>query len=231
MPDPLVLRCPHCQHLLHLPEEYLGKIVSCLECKQPFRAPIREHGVLTQPQALPKARGVPARFFIPVFGLLLLGTAGTAVNAYFLADNDAAKQYVNSTLDNLFTKEPPEAKDWKAADANAKTKPDEAELKRREEVGEKFRREQHKKLEALTDSVPMSKGWRVAGLVTSLFTLLGGVAFLVRRGYMIALVGCIAAAVNSPYLGCCFIGGIVAIWSIMALISEEGRQYFGRSNR
>ena len=53
-------------------------------------------------------------------------------------------------------------------------------------------------------------------------------AFLVRRGYGLAFLGCFAAAFNSPDLGCCFIGGIVAIWGVLALISDEGRRYFGR---
>ena len=181
---------------------------------------------LTLPIALTPARGVPARFFVPVFGLLLLGVAGVAVNAYLMADPAATRQYQKNVLDFLATKEPPEAKDWKAADA--KKKPDEAELKRREDVSEAFRREQQKKLDDLTAKLPPSNAIRIFGLAASTLTLLGGLAFLVRRGYPLAFLGCFAAALNSPDLGCCFVGGIVAIWGLLALISEEGRRYFGR---
>jgi hypothetical protein len=165
---------------------------------------------------------------VPVFGLLLLGVAGVAVNAYFITYPAAAQEYYKNALDFLVTKEPPEAKEWKAADAAQNRKPDDAELKRREEVSEAFRREQQKKLDDAAASLPPATVLRSFSLAASTLTLLGGLAFLVRRGYVLAFLGCAAAVINSPDLGCCFVGVIVAAWGLMALISEEGRRYFGR---
>jgi hypothetical protein len=232
MADPIVIACPHCKHLLHLPEDYLGRVVSCLECKSPFRAPVRDGGALTEPVPMRKARGVPAKLFIPLVGLLVLGFSGVILNGYLYyiteKDPEAAKAFVKASLSNLFENEPPEATEWKEADGKG-LKPSEEEAKRREAVREAFAAEQNRKVDQMLSQYQPNLGPpRIAGLVASGLTLLGGLAFLVHRGYWLAFLGCAAAVVNSPDLGCCFVGIIVAIWGVLALISDEGRRYFGR---
>lgn len=231
MAEPLVIHCPHCRHLLHLPEEYLGRVVTCLECKMPFRGPVRNEGVLTEPVPLRRARGVPARLFIPLCGLLILGISGVALNGYLYyitqQDPEAAKAFVRASLSNLFVKDPPEAAGWK--DADAKKKPNEAEIQRREDLKKAFQADQNRKLDDMMAQYQPNLGpMRFVGLATSAITLLGGLAFLLRTGYWLAFAGCASAVVNSPDLGCCFVGVIVAIWGVLALISDEGRRYFGK---
>ncbi len=227
MPD-IVVDCPHCGHALHLPTEYLGRVVSCLECEAPFRAPVKDGDGYTQPIALAKSRGVPAKLFIPLVGLLVLGVMGLVLNGYFLANPKASEDYVRSTLSGLIAQDPPEKAEWKIADA--KKKPDAAELARRQEISDDFRRDARAKLDRqLDENMPDSTRLRYFGLATSGLTFLGGLAFLLRRGYAIAFLGCVGATLNSPDMGCCLVGGIVAIWGVLALISDEGRRYFRRA--
>lgn len=224
MPD-LIIRCPHCRHALHLPEDYLGKVVSCLECQAPFRAPVRDGDMLTEPVALARSRGVPARIFIPLAGMLMLGVAGLALNAYLLFEPGASAAFARATLENMITEDaPPEAKEWKNKPA------DEVEQKRRDEVMEKFRRDQQDKLDKLAANLPDDRPLRWYGLITSGLCFLGGLAFLVRRGYVLGFLGCAAAAIASPDIGCCFFGIIIGIWGLLALVSDEGRRYFRRES-
>jgi len=222
------IRCPHCHHALALPDDYLGRIVSCLECLSPFRAPVKDGDGYTAPIPLPHSRGVPAKLFIPLLGLLILGVVGLALNSYLLLDPQASADFTRNTLSALIDKEPPEKAEWKAADS--KKKPDMAELERRQRVGEEFRRTAQARLDRqLTENMPDSTRLRYFGLATSGLAFLGGVAFLLRRGYWLGYLGCLGVALNSPDLGCCLVGVIVAIWGMMALISDEGRRYFGRA--
>src|SRR5436190_15773468 len=98
MPDPVVTRCPACGHLLAIPEDFLGKVVTCLECHAAFTAPARAGDALTAPVLVrPGVRKVSPYLFVPMLGLLLLGAAGTMVNGYlyvtFKADPAAAKTF------------------------------------------------------------------------------------------------------------------------------------------
>jgi hypothetical protein len=226
MADGIRTTCPHCNHALAVPEDWLGRVVTCLECQRPFRAPVRDGESLTAAVPLTPARTVPAKMFVPLYGLLLLGLSGSVINAFLLSDSDARAKVTRGTLDNLFADSPAEAKDWKAAD---RTKaPGDDELRRREIVMDAFQRERERSMTEMAAKWPDSKPYRIAGLAASMLTTFGGFAFLLRRGYIVAFIGCLAAAFNSPDLGCCFAGAIVAAWGFLALISEEGRRYFGR---
>ncbi|CAN5483900.1 hypothetical protein BH11PLA2_BH11PLA2_34050 [soil metagenome] len=226
MPDPILIRCPHCQKPVNLPEDYLGKVVSCLECLAPFRAPVRDGDTLTEPQPIAKSRGVPAKLFIPLFGMLLLGTAGLLVNGFLLSDRAAADSLTRKTVESLMDLDPPEKKEWKEADKIKKPNMD--ELQRRQDVSDNYRKEMNRKIDENIALVPEAVKVRYFGLVTSGLVLLGGLSFLVHRGYPLAFLGCAASVVMSPDLGCCFPGLILAIWGVLALISDEGRRYFGK---
>lgn len=229
MPEPLLTRCPHCNHALNLPEEFLGQVVSCLECQAPFRAPVLENGKLTTPTLLPKPSRIPARLFVPTFGLMLLGFAGLFVNLYlawwFHAEPRAAAQFAEANM--LFMMETEPAAD-KAKDGKKLT--DEEEKQRREEHAEK--QQQLAKDAAGAVSVEKMKLIRLAFAAVSLGVLVGGLCFVARKGYYYCFIACLLAALNSPDIGCCFVGVVIGAWGFMALISDDGQRYFrrGQSN-
>ena len=228
MPESVVIRCPSCQHLLNIPETFLGQVVTCLECKTPFQAPIRDGETLTAAVARPKASKIPARIFVAIYGLLLLGFAGVMVNGYLLywfgADPNGAKNFVEANLQFMTANKP----DAPKADLNRKRSEDEE--KRDADKTKVFQDEQERKTRDAAATVPVGKMQlrRLLFLLMSVGVLLGALAFLLRRFYAMAFVGCFLAATNSPDIGCCFFGAIVGAWGFFSLISDEGRRYFGR---
>lgn len=228
MPDPVVIRCPACNHLLHVPEDYLGKVVICLECKASFAAPAREGDALTAPRPLPR-RTVPAFVFVPMFGLLLLGVVEMAVNGYcyvaFGRDPEVAKSFTRTVLRQLALDTPPDV----PAKIDPKKPPTDEERAKRDERVREFRDEQERRIEErAADWAPRLRPARGAFFLVGVGVFAGGLAFALRRFYSLAFLGCFFAAVGSPDLGCCFPGAIVGIWGFFALISEEGRRYFGK---
>jgi hypothetical protein len=226
-PEPLLTRCPHCQHALNLPEAYLGQVVSCLECHAPFRAPVRAGDGLTAPEPLPKPTRIPARLFVPTFGLLLLGFAGLFINGYLAVwmngDPEAAGKFAEANLFFMLETDPPPAK---TKDGQAEKLPPEEEKKRREENADKQQR--LAKDAAARVSAPGMIRIRIAFAAVSLGVVAGGFCIALRRGYWYCFVACALVSVNSPDIGCCFVGIVVGIWGFMALISDEGRRHFGR---
>ncbi|QEL17330.1 hypothetical protein [Limnoglobus roseus] len=226
MPEPLLIRCPHCNHALSLPEEFLGQIVSCLECRSPFRAPVREGDKLTAAEKLPRPVRIPVRLFVPTFGLLLLGFAGLFVNLYlawwFQADPKAAGQFAEANMFFMLETDPPAEK---PKDGQKLT--DDEEKKRREDQAE--RQQQLVKEAAGKVSPEGMKRVRLAFAAVSLGVLVGGFCFALRKGYYFCYFACLLAALNSPDIGCCFIGVVIGVWGFMVLISDEGQQYFRRA--
>jgi hypothetical protein len=226
MPDPVVVRCPTCRHLVNIPEDYLGRVVTCLECHTPFTAPVRDGDRLTEPVARPR-RGLPPAVVVPLVGLLLLGAAGLAVNGYLYhalgTDPEAGKALARGALRALAAERPadeptpagltPEqAKEWKA------------DRQRR------FQDDQERRIEEQAaewaPSLQARRPVRLAFAAVSLGVFAGGLAFALRRFYPLAFVGCGLAAINSPDLGCCFPGAVVGVWGFFVLISDGGRRYF-----
>jgi hypothetical protein len=226
MPDSHVIRCPHCSHRVELPAEWLGQVVSCLECTKAFRAPVLDSNTLTAPQVIARTGRVPVIMVIPLFGLLTLGVAGLAINGYLLHDPKAAVSVKRGIAEQLFAEEPPEVKEWKAADK--KRPPDDAEMRRRAAVVDAFQRDRRQGIDRAVDDWPEAKGFRYGGLAASAVMLVGGFAILIRRGYVLAFIGSFASLANAPDLGCCFLGLILAPWGLMALIGNDGRRYFRR---
>ncbi len=224
MPDPILLRCPHCQHALQIPEEFLGQVVTCLQCRGPFRAPTVTNGVLGQPELLPKKPRIPARLFIPTYGLLLLGFAGLLINVYLAiwmsAEPKAAMKFAEANLFFMLETDP-KAVDGK--DKSAPQTPEEAKA-RRDELAEK----QEKLTRDVAENVSVSGMIRIRIIfaIISAGVLMGGFCFALRRGYYLAFASCALSAVNSPDIGCCFVGVVVGIWGFMMLISDEGRVHF-----
>lgn len=227
MPDLLLTRCPHCRHALQLPESYLGQIVSCLECHAPFRAPVRENGGLSEPIALPKPTRIPAKLFVPTFGFLLLGFAALFINVYLAVwmsqEPEAAGKFAEANLFFMLETDPPASK---SKDGKVEKVSPEEEKKRRDELATK--QQQLAKDAAARVSATGMIRIRIAFAIASLGVVAGGFCLALRRGYWFCFLSCALAAVNSPDIGCCFVGVVVGIWGFMALISDEGRKHFGR---
>jgi hypothetical protein len=226
MPDPAVVRCPACSHLLYLPEDFLGKVVTCLECHATFRAPTRNGDGLTAPEVIrPGVRKVSPFVFMPMIGLLLLGAAGVIVNGYlyftFKSDPDAARTFALWALRQQAKETPDEEK------PNGPLS--EADRERQEARRKAFADDQEKRIdETAAAAAPVIGPIQGPFALVSLGVLAGGIAFAARRCYWLAFVGCGLAALNVNHL-CCVPGAVVGIWGIFALISNEGRRHFGRA--
>jgi hypothetical protein len=224
MPEPLLIRCPTCNHALQLPEEFLGKIVTCLECRTPFDAPVRDGETLTAPVTRAKPSRVPARLFIPMFGLLLFGFLGVFVNGYlwwwFHTDPKAAATFAEANFQFMMTMEPPKPSDDKKLDKDEAKK-----------LAEQFAEQQQRAAKEAASQVSVAgmKRIRIVFLVMSLGVLAGGFSFAMRSSYPYCFVACVLSAVNTPDLGCCFFGIVIGVWGAIVLVSDEGRAYFGRS--
>ena len=74
----------------------------------------------------------------------------------------------------------------------------------------------------LRDNGPAAFG---AIMGVNLLTALGALLMLMRRGYLVALVGCIAA-LNPVNVPCCLLQVPFGIWGLIALLSDSGRRAF-----
>jgi hypothetical protein len=212
-----LLPCPACRTTLRVPDEFRGKVISCLECKALLLAP--PGGSDAPLTVVPKSAargGFPPRVFIALASLLLLGFAGVVVNGYtayqFSTDPTAAERYAHSLLEQMASVQ--------MFGVPGKKDPTE------EEKAEALALRQ-KQAQALAEArgEDMKRASYLFAAV-SFVELLGGFAFAFRRPYWLAWVACLAAILNINH-GCCFPGAIAAVWSAAILISTDGRRYFG----
>lgn len=208
-----LLPCPHCQTKLAVPDEFRGKVISCLECKTLLMAPpLGDSGELTiVPKKLARG-GFPPRVFVPMAALILLGFAGILVNGYyayqFSTDPASLEQYADSTLAQMgaiqmFGKKKDDGEQNADAEANAR--------RAKEWVADKGQR-------------MTMVAYAFVGV--SLLETIGGLTFAFRRPYWLGWLGCLAAVLNINH-GCCFPGAVAGIWGAAVLVSNEGRRYFG----
>jgi hypothetical protein len=73
------------------------------------------------------------------------------------------------------------------------------------------------------DSGAMACGIEAA---LNLVTVLGAIMMLVRRGYGLAVLGCLLA-LNPTNCPGCFLAVPFGIWGLVALLGESGRRQFG----
>jgi hypothetical protein len=66
----------------------------------------------------------------------------------------------------------------------------------------------------------------VAGLLTGVPILIGGIAMLGCRWYYLAILGSVVAMISPAGCGCLFAGFVAGIWSLIVLINEEVRAAF-----
>lgn len=233
MPESAVVRCPACSHLVAVPEEYFGKVVTCLQCHAVMEVPVREL-MKQQPVRLvrPGRRKVAPFVFVPMFGLLLLGGAGVLVNSYLWysmsRDEEVAKSFVRFLVLQQI-KESPEPLE-RRRDADGKLiPPTEAEVAEAEARQRDFVQDQEKRIaETVAVTAPYAAPAQIPFIFVSLGVFLGGVAFAARRWYPLAFIGCGLALLNINH-ACCVPGAIVGIWGVIALISEDGRRHFNKT--
>jgi hypothetical protein len=208
-----VISCPACNHLLRVPLDWLGQNVQCPECKAMFRAPLRDGGGLSKPELISRPttaaahtpRRLDAMLLLPAFGLLFCGVAGVTVNGMlmykFLADPVESELYIKNQLAN-----------FRNQGFGAEDPPEDRERLDDERAGKVSR--------AMRWVLPLFA-------VVSAIVFLGGLSIALRWSHGLALVGCIAAALNLPHL-CCLPGSIAGLWGLIMLNSAEGRAHFGR---
>jgi hypothetical protein len=228
MPDPddLLIPCPACGTKLRTPPSALGQTVFCSECKAPMKLP--EAVGLPAKRLIGgagKAFAIPPKILIPMFGLLVFGFAGVLVNGYFWylfetqpgADKEIALKLVHQL--RATTTDPAEGprKDKNLTDAEKDAAIDKAMAAQAED--------DDKLAAAWAPRLKEVSPWFA---LVSFGEFLGGVAFLRKKWMPLAWLGCLCAVGNLNQ-GCCFPGGILAIWGGFVLISTEGRRYFGKA--
>jgi len=204
-----VIACPACRHTVRVPTDWLGQTVQCPECKATFTAPVRADGRLTEPvliRAPARARGPsPKRNRLTLkfagVGLVLVGIVSFVANGMVLTKflgPDGGKEWVRERLASMREMglaPPAEDGDTDAADDRA----------------------------AAGLAPKLMWAWPAAMALAALGAA-GGVCLVRRRGYRLAQVGCVAAALNVPQL-CCIPGAVFGFWGMLALLGDDG---FGR---
>lgn len=223
-----LITCPGCRRPLKLPAEAVGKPGHCPHCKAAFDIPANPDGT---PGPVRLRRTVPRILIYPAFVLLMLGLAGTLVNGYLSAlflvvpgsDLEFARGRVREvrSAELLAAAGPAASGRWEhapraaaggAAAAQATVEAAEAEEDRRNEV-------------LAAEWAPGMKPIHSASTAISVLALLGGWAMLRGRWYPLAILGCVAAAVNVNHL-CCVPGVFAGVWGLFALFRDDGRAYF-----
>lgn len=225
-----LITCPGCRRPLKLPSAAVGKPGHCPHCKAAFDIPANPDG---SPGPVRLRRAIPRLLIYPAFVLLMLGLAGTLVNGYLSAlfafvpgsDLEFARGRVREVRSaELLTavgraaqgnwEHAPRAAAGGVAAAQATVGAAEAEEDRQNEA-------------LATEWAPGMKPIHFVSTALSVVALLGGWAMLRGRWYPLAVLGCVAAAVNVNHL-CCVPGVFAGIWGILVLVRDEGRAYFRR---
>jgi hypothetical protein len=219
MEESPLFTCPKCETKLRVPDSLRGKVVRCLECQSQSISPALDNneGKL---KALPpslKSGLYPAHIFIPMMGLLLLGTAGMIVNGYyavqFRRDPISINKYAESTLAQMSATNLVKQKDAKASEEAER-----AEKAKAEEI--------RKNAEILANATGKEMIRKMdIFFAVSVLVVLGGLSFACGRLVWLAWIGCLAAIVNIQH-GCCFPGFIAGIWGMFTLISDEGLKHY-----
>jgi hypothetical protein len=207
MADDLI-HCPSCGFQLRLPAELYGSPVECPQCHVRFTAPVpAAHPAGPRPPtaseydvvARPAYDGGPNPLTAPAVALLITSLLGAAGWAYF-------------ALGLIELKNNPAQLDQIVQDAinkNPQIRPeDRAEVKR-----------------IFDQMIEVGPPWSFGIGAVNLATALGAVFMLIRRGYVLALLGTVLA-LNPINVPCCLLQVPFGIWGLIALLSESGRRAF-----
>ncbi len=212
--------CPGCRTPLRVPAAAVGTAVGCPHCTARFR-PAADGSAA----ALPPDRRMPQRLALLAVGLLLLGAAGLAVNgdlALRTANDPAvalavARTGVQQERLNEALAAPPTAAGFPYPPAAAAAGVAAAHFTR-DHLDEE--------LAAARAAGVYRVNARFAAV--SAVVVLGGVCVLLGRLYPLAVLGCVAAAVNFNHM--CFVPGLmVGGWGVLTLVRDDVRPYFRRA--
>jgi hypothetical protein len=206
-----LIHCPSCSFRLRLPAELSGQEVECPQCHNRFTAPPsnamrpppgREYDAVARPvddytAQAPASGG--ASLTAPAVCLLIMSLLGVFGNGYFAASF-------------LILKGDPAAFDKamnEAIDKNPNIQPDQ--------------REQAREMMNLARDHGAASFGGLAAL--NLLTVLGAIMMLLRKGYWLAVLGCIVA-LNPANFGCCFVVQIpFGIWGLIVLLGSGKRAF------
>ncbi|HET6572630.1 MAG TPA: hypothetical protein VFG68_03430 [Fimbriiglobus sp.] len=216
------ITCPGCGKPLHVPAAAVGKLARCPHCRAALRLPA-DPGA--SPELVRTGPAIPRILFIPAFGLLVLGLAGTLVNAYLAArmslETGFARDFARGRVREVRSAESMSgamSKPTGWSDAPGAAVGGAAAVVAAEE-------EADEKLAAAWARGMTPLHW--ASAAVSAVVLLGGVAALRGRWLPVAVAGCVAAILNVNHL-CCLPGAVVGVWGLLALARDDVRAWIKR---
>lgn len=185
-------RCPACDNTLKLPPELFGRAVECPKCGNRFTPTGSPPAYI----GAPRADGLSA----PAVALLVTAILTTCSNLFGLvgfivpANADPAK--------------------WNEAVSKG------FEAQRRPDMQADEREMMDKMAKAFEAEKLTAWGNPYCGLstLTGFLTLIGAIAMLTRKAYVLAVVGCLAAFF--PSLPCCILQAPFGLWGLIALMGS-----------
>lgn len=229
--DPAAFRivCPGCAKPLHVPPDAVGKPANCPHCRAAFFLPANADGSPGTPeigQRFARIGGVPRVLAGPGLALLVVSLAGVIVNGFltlqFSARPGADLEFARNRVREL--RSSGDAEDLrKAAQKKKDAPPDDPAAKA---AAERLEDAQDEALAAAW--APWMKPLHAVSLGISAVAAVGAFCVLRGRFYPLALLGCVAAAVNVNHL-CCVPGTLAAAWTFLALIQDDARAHFRRA--
>ena len=219
------ITCPGCGKPLHVPASAVGKPARCPHCRAAFRLPANPDGSPGTPEPVRHGPGLPRVLFVPGFGLLMLGLAGTLVNGYL-----AARMSLQPGFDREFARgrvgevRSAEAMSGAMSEPTAWSGEPGAALGGTVAV---VAAEELANEELAAAWAPGMTPLHWVSTAVSAVAFLGGVAILRGRWYPLAVAGCVAAILNVNHL-CCLPGAVAGVWGLMALARDDVRAFFKR---
>jgi hypothetical protein len=212
MPDDLI-HCPACSFQLRLPHELYGSPVECPQCHTRFTAPVP---AVRPAPAPPPGREYDAAYHAPQDDDYRRPAGGGGLTAAAIA------LLVVGLLSTLIF--------GIMARASIVIKSDPAQfdqlLREVEDRNPNIDQDERDQLRQLLgwfrDNGAVACGIEAA---LNLITVLGAIMMLVRRGYGLAMLGCVLA-LNPTNLPGCILQMPFGIWGLVALFSESGRRSF-----
>ena len=210
--------CPGCAKPLHVPAEALAKPMSCPHCRTNIHVPVSDDGTLGTPEKVKRSR-IPEILLAPMYLLMTLGFAGTAVNGYLSA------QFYNQPLSQLEFARTRVHEYHMIESISTIGGDDPMSVDGLSMIGGTIVPAAEDELLAQKWATGM-KPIHTVSTGLSFLALLGGLCILLGRFYWLALLGCVAAILNVNHL-CCLPGGIAGLWGILVLVRDEPRLHFG----
>jgi hypothetical protein len=209
-----LIHCPSCNFRLRLPPDLYGHEVECPQCHTRFNAPV--------PQAAPLLRSPPGREYDAgsAAGVDAAPAPQAPGGGYTAAAICLLVTALLGALSNGWT-----AVSFVAARAN----PAEFDREFDRQMNQQHKDMSPEQREQIKQIMTTAKDYgpgAFAGLAAlNLLSALGAIMMLMRRGYWLAVLGCLAA-LNPVNFGCCLLGQVpFAIWGLVVLLGSGKRAF------